>query len=164
MLSHKVEKWFAPIMNITQTFFFYSLMPVDSFLETNVESGLINHQSFRIRNTGCTPPPLPVRKPTSWANNFVEVSGGLRIHTIYITNQFHITLLLGVGVKSVSRVDCEQQGENLLGLLPQLRPRIRAPYPLACGAVPGVKSGAVEDTMSSRCTPPPPCRRYNFLL
>ncbi len=49
-----------------------------------------------------------------------------------LKNQFQITYARGGGgeggVKSVSRSDCELQGEKLLRLLSQLRPRIRALY------------------------------------
>jgi hypothetical protein len=42
-----------------------------------------------------------------------------------LQTSFKPLLLKGVGVKSVSRGDCEQQGGKLLRLLSQLRPRIR---------------------------------------
>ncbi len=86
---------------------------------------------------------IPIQKQNSWSYNFVEVSGhnpvssqtwGFHIKCLHNKPVFQTTFTLwgGGGVKSVILGDCEWQGGKLLGLLSQLRPRIRPQIQLVC--------------------------------
>ncbi len=54
----------------------------------------------------------------------------------------------GGGVKSFSRVDCEQQGGNLLRLLSQLRPRIQNPVEISTGSKENILKGSGRESAS----------------